>query len=194
MSATLALDFGTSNSAAAMMQDGKVRRLAIETASDTLPTAVFFPTDRSPMKIGASATEALIAGEEGRFMRAMKSVLGTTLFHEARLIGGKRRTLAEVVTEFLAEVKRRAEAEAGCRFDRVLSGRPVHFHSQDAERDARAEADLRACYLAAGFSAVSFLFEPEAAAHATPRADPRRRDRSDHRYRRRHLGLFGFPQ
>ena len=166
MTAILALDFGTSNSAAAMLKDGKVRRLPIETASDTLPTAVFFPTDRGAMKIGAAATEALVSGEEGRFMRAMKSALGTTLFHEARLIGGRRRTLADVVTEFLLTVKQRAEAAAGCRFDRVLSGRPVHFHNQDNERDTKAEADLRACYKAAGFTAVGFMFEPEAAALA----------------------------
>ena len=167
MTETLALDFGTSNSAAAMLQGGKVRRLAIETGSDTLPTAVFFPADRSEMKIGQAATEALISGEDGRYMRAMKSVLGTSLLHETRLIGGKRRSLAEIISQFLAEVKRRAERAAGQPFRHVLSGRPVHFHNADTGRDARAEADLRDCYRAAGFDRVDFLFEPEAAALAT---------------------------
>ena len=167
MMAALALDFGTSNSAAAMLVDGRLRRLPIETGADTLPTAVFFPADKGAMRIGQAAIDALIGGDEGRFMRAMKSVLGTALFHESRPIGGKRRTLAEVVSAFLADVKARAEVVAGVRFDRVLSGRPVHFHSQDAARDARAEADLRACYKAAGFAHVAFMFEPEAAALAT---------------------------
>ncbi|MBL3568605.1 hsp70 family protein [Rhodovulum sulfidophilum] len=171
-SAPLAIDFGTSNSAAAMLAGGQVRRLAIEPGAETLPTAVFFPEDRSAMRIGSAAAEALIAGEEGRYMRALKSVLGTPLFHEARPIGGKRRTLAEIVTGFLAELKARAEADAGIRFDRVLSGRPVHFHSADPARDAAAEADLRGCYEAAGFHAVDFRFEPEAAALAA-RADAR---------------------
>ncbi len=166
MTAALAIDFGTSNSAAAMLRDGQICRLPIETGSDTLPTAVFFPADRGAMRIGQGAVEALIAGEEGRFMRAMKSVLGTPLFHEQRPIGGKRRSLAEIVTAFLAEVKRRAEAAAGQRFERVLSGRPVQFHNHDTARDARAEADLRACYQAAGFALVAFRFEPEAAALA----------------------------
>lgn len=162
---TLAIDFGTSNSAAAVLEAGAVRRIALEPGADTLPTAVFFPTEGGPF-IGREAARALIDGEEGRYMRALKSVLGTALFHEARPLGGKRRTLAEVVTAFLAEVKARAEAETGARFTKVLSGRPVHFHSDDAERDARAEADLRACYRAAGFEAVDFLHEPEAAALA----------------------------
>lgn len=99
-------------------------------------------------------------------MRALKSVLGTALFHEPRPIGGRRRTLAEIVTAFLAEVKARAESAAGRRFDRVLSGRPVHFHTADPDRDAQAEADLAACYRDAGFAEVGFRFEPEAAALA----------------------------
>ena len=164
---TLAIDFGTSNSAAAVLEGGKVRRLAIETGSDTVPTAVFFPADKGAMQIGVQAAEALISGEEGRYMRALKSVLGTALFHETRLIGGKRRTLAEIVTAFLVTVRTRAEAAAERPFDRVVSGRPVHFHTADPARDARAEADLRGCYVAAGFADVRFVFEPEAAALAT---------------------------
>ncbi len=164
---TLAVDFGTSNSAAAILHNGKLRRLPIELGSDTLPTAIFFPLDRSAMKIGAAATEALIAAEPGRFMRAMKSVLGTDLFQEPRFIGGARRSLANVVTAFLVQVKARAEAASGLNFTAVLSGRPVHFHTNDPKADARAEADLRACYHAAGFAQVDFLLEPEAAARAT---------------------------
>ncbi len=165
MAAVLAVDFGTSNTAAAVLEDGRVRRLEIEAGGETLPTAVFFPVEGG-MRIGEAAARALIEGEEGRYMRALKSVLGTALFHESRLIGGRRRTLKDVVTEFLVALKARAEAQCGVDFEAVLSGRPVRFH-EDAERDARAEADLRACYLAAGFLQVGFLYEPEAAALAS---------------------------
>ncbi|EAQ04425.1 Molecular chaperone, DnaK [Pseudooceanicola batsensis HTCC2597] len=163
----LGIDFGTSNSAVAVATQGEVRRIPIERGAETLPTAVFFPEDGSDMRIGRSAADALIEGEDGRYMRALKSVLGTPLFHEKRLIAGRRRTLADVVTAFLRSAKSRAEATAEVRFDRVLSGRPVHFHSADPGRDAQAEADLRACYAAAGFADVAFMFEPEAAAIAS---------------------------
>ncbi len=163
-SPVLAIDFGTSNSAAAVLDGGHIRRLRIEDGDDTLPTAVFFPADRGPMRVGKAAGQALITGDEGRYMRALKSILGTPLFHESRLIGGKRGTLATIVTAFIAHVKARAEVEAGETFSRVLSGRPVHFYSADAARDARAEADLRGCYKAAGFDDIQFLYEPEAAA------------------------------
>ncbi|MFN3647074.1 MAG: Hsp70 family protein [Gemmobacter sp.] len=164
----LAIDFGTSNTAVAVLEGGRPRLLPIEGGAATLPTAVFLPAGGGAMRIGAAAAEALIAGEDGRYMRALKSVLGTALFHEPRLIGRQRRTLADIVTAFLAGLKSRAEAAAGRRFDRVLSGRPVHFHTAAPDRDAAAEADLRACYLAAGFAQVEFALEPEAAALASP--------------------------
>ncbi|WP_147127173.1 Hsp70 family protein [Shimia ponticola] len=163
--ATLAIDFGTSNSACAVFQDGQIRRLAIEGHSDTLPTAVFFPS-KGRMQIGQAASDALIDGEEGRYMRALKSVLGTPLAHEPRVLGGKRQTILDVTAAFLREVKERAEAATGMVFTSALSGRPVRFHSADAGRNAQAETDLRACYAAAGFATVDFLPEPEAAARA----------------------------
>lgn len=52
-------------------------------------------------------------------------------------------------------------------FDRVLSGRPVVLHGAGDPREAAAEADLRACYLAAGFREVAFMPEPQAAAIAS---------------------------
>ena len=161
----LAIDFGTSNSAAAILENGAVRRLAVEAGSDTLPTAVFFPARGGAMRIGDAAAKALAGAEEGRYMRALKSVLGTPLLHEQRLVGGRRRSLAQVITAFLAELRHRAEAAAGRSFTRALSGRPVHFHP-DPARDAQAESDLRACYRAAGFAEVAFMPEPEAAALA----------------------------
>lgn len=162
---TLAVDFGTSNSAAAIPTNNGVRRILIEGQAETLPTAVFFPPG-GQMRIGAAATEALIAGEAGRYMRSLKSVLGLPLLHEARPIGGRSRTIAEIITDFLAAVRDRAEAATGFQFRRAVAGRPVRFHSDEPEKDAKAEDDLRTCYLAAGFEAVEFLAEPEAAAIA----------------------------
>ncbi len=164
---TLAIDFGTSNSAAAVVLDGRLFRLPIEDEADTLPTAVFFDAKGSGMRIGEAASKALIEGEDGRYIRALKSVLGTSLFHEEKPIGGRRQTLADIVTAFLAEVKARSEMLTGERFDSVLSGRPVHFHTADPERDKQAEEDLRTCYEAAGFRDVEFMLEPEAAALAS---------------------------
>ncbi|MDD9909184.1 MAG: Hsp70 family protein [Ahrensia sp.] len=162
---TLAIDFGTSNSAAAIMTQDGIERIAVEAGAETLPTAVFFPLGE-PMLIGQEASNALIERYEGRYMRALKSVLGLDLLHEPTLIGGSRQTLADIICAFLSQIKQRAEQQAGRAFKKVLSGRPVRFHSDNPDRDRRALADLTACYRAAGFEQVDFLPEPEAAALA----------------------------
>ena len=160
----LGIDFGTSNSAAGMLLDGQPHLFEVEPGAKTLPTAFFFDFDTRETLIGRTATAALIEGRDGRFMRALKRVLGTPLMHEERHILGERVTFVEIIARFLAQIKARAEAESGQMFQRALSGRPVHFHDHDPGRDGQAEADLRACYLAAGFEDVAFMLEPQAAA------------------------------
>ncbi len=165
--ATLGIDFGTSNSAAGLSVAGQPYLIELEPGESSLPTAVFFDAGEGRMRIGNSAIRALTAGEEGRFMRALKSLLGTPLLHEERRLGGQRMTFADVIARFLSEVKSRAEAQTRMTFTHALSGRPVRFHSKDDARNARAEEDLRACYKRAGFEDVRFMLEPEAALRAT---------------------------
>ncbi len=163
---TLAIDFGTSNTAAGYMLNGAPKLLDIEPNSPTLPTSIFFDFDSRKTLLGTPANAALITGEYGRFMRALKSVLGTSIMHEKRRIMEEQIDFIEIISRFLREIKSRAEAASGLCFDKALSGRPVHFHSNDPAKDAQALTDLRACYLKAGFSHVDFMFEPDAAALA----------------------------
>jgi hypothetical chaperone protein len=148
-------------------QGGMARLIDVAPGAQTLPTAVFFDFDARQVVYGHPAQQALIGGDEGRYMRALKSLLGTALMRESRMLLGQRRDFIAIVGDFLAELKRRAEAATGLQFDRVLSGRPVLFHSADARRNAQAEVDLRDCYLSAGFKDVRFMPEPEAAALAS---------------------------
>ncbi len=163
---TLAIDFGTSNSAAGYMLNGAPKLLEIEPQNTTLPTSIFFDFDSRQTRFGTPANAALIDGEYGRYMRALKSVLGTGLMHEKRRIMDEQIDFIEIISRFLREIKSRAEAASGLTFEKALSGRPVHFHSDDPQKDAQALKDLRACYLKAGFAQVDFMFEPDAAALA----------------------------
>lgn len=166
MTQTLGIDFGTSNTAAAVLVGGRAHLIEVEPGRTSLPTSVFFDYDRKITTYGSVANAALIDGREGRFMRALKSVLGTPLMRERRQIAYEQLTLIEVVARFLRTVRERAEASTGATFDKALSGRPVRFHSADDARNAQAEVDLREAYMVAGFSEVSFMHEPEAAALA----------------------------
>ena len=163
----LGVDFGTSNTSAGYLSDDRPRLIEFAPGRTTIPTTFFFDYDTRETLIGDPAIQALLDGVEGRFMRALKRVLGTSLMHEPRQILNERVTFVEIIARFLAQVKARAEAEAGVIFDRVLSGRPVVFHGVGDPREAVAEADLRACYLAAGFREVDFMYEPQAAAIAS---------------------------
>lgn len=163
----LGVDFGTSNSAAGYLVNGNICPVMWPSGETSLPTTFFFDFDTQKTLIGEPANEALLTGADGRFMRALKRVLGTSLMHEKRQIFKERVTFVEIIGRFLAEIKARAEAQSGETFERALSGRPVVFHGTDDPREAKAEADLRACYEAAGFKDVHFMAEPAAAAVAS---------------------------
>lgn len=167
MSGTLGIDFGTSNSAAGICVDGKPHLIPLEGDSPTMPTAVFFDFESKDMLLGAAASDALLGGEEGRYMRGLKSLLGTRLMRESRMLLGERLDFIDIVARFLKQVKTRAEAATGQTFTRALSGRPVRFHSEDEARNAQALVDLTECYSRAGFDQVRFMNEPEAAARAS---------------------------
>lgn len=165
--ATLGIDFGTSNSAAGFAVQGNAQLVALEPGAQTLPTSVFFDFDSRATLYGSPANDALIDGVEGRYMRALKSLLGTSLMRESRMLLNERQDFITIVGRFLATIKARAEAQTGQRFETALSGRPVLFHSEDTARNAQALVDLTDCYAAAGFESVTFMPEPEAAALAS---------------------------
>lgn len=164
---SLGIDFGTSNTAAAFLHNAKPQLIEITPGQTSFPTTFFFDYENRETLMGHAANQALLDGDDGRFMRALKRVLGTTLMHQPRQILNKRVTFVDIIARFLRHVKTQAEAETGLTFDRVVSGRPVVFHAMGDPREAQAVADLHACYIAAGFKDVSFVDEPEAAAIAS---------------------------
>ena len=172
MPQTLGIDFGTSNTAAGLMAGDRPYLIEVEPGKTTLPTSVFFDTQRKVTTYGSAANAALIDGREGRFMRALKSVLGTPLMREKRQVAYETLTLIEVVARFLQTIRTRAETATGLTLRHAVSGRPVQFHSRDMDRNAQAQVDLAEAYKIAGFESVSFMYEPEAAALAAGRLAP----------------------
>lgn len=157
------LDFGTSNTTLGVVSAGGTALAALEGKEVTVPSAIFFaPTTEA--RIGRAAMSAYLDGEPGRLMRSLKSVLGTSLIDEVTQVGRHRVKFREVIAQYLAIVKRRAEAASGRELDAVVHGRPVHFVDGDAEGDARAQDTLRAIAESVGFRHVSFQYEPVAAA------------------------------
>ncbi len=95
-----AIDFGTSNSAIALLSgDGAaqaVHLVALEGTQRTMPTAVFYAVEglaahEEPHRhYGRAAVAAYVEGIEGRLMRSMKSILGSSLATQATEVGAGR--------------------------------------------------------------------------------------------------------
>ena len=166
-----AIDFGTSNSGIAVPEAGVTRLLEIEPGQPTMPTAVFYAVDGlaahdAPRRLyGRAALAAYVAGTEGRLMRSMKSILGSSLLEERTDLGaGHSVSYREVVAGYLRQLKAHAEMHVGTAIDKVVLGRPVFFVDDDAPRDAQAQAALEAAARSVGFADVQFQYEPIAAA------------------------------
>ena len=168
----VAIDFGTSNSAVALPRpEGGVRLVELESGQFTMPTAVFYRADTKPQQLdaerlyGRAAIAAYVEGIDGRLMRSMKSILGSSLLDQGTDIGGGRSVrYRDVVVGYLRHLKARAEAEAGHTVNRAVLGRPVFFVDDEPARDAQAQAALEAAARQAGFTELQFQYEPIAAA------------------------------
>lgn len=158
------LDFGTSNSTLGISDARGARLLPLEGAATTLPSAIWFDMIGGAPLFGRSAIESYVDRLDGRLMRSIKSMLGTSLIEEDTWIGRERIGFKQVIAMFLAEMKARAEAACGHALEQVVHGRPVHFVDDDAAGDRAAEDTLRGIAREAGFSEVSFEYEPIAAA------------------------------
>ena len=165
-----AIDFGTSNSAIAIPGETGMRLVELEDSFTTMPTAVFYAADGKPhepphREFGRAAIAAYVDGIDGRLMRSMKSILGSSLVEQTTDVGGGRgERYLDIVTAYLAHLKRRAEATAQAPIARVVLGRPVFFVDDDAAADAKAQASLRTAAQRAGFREIEFQYEPIAAA------------------------------
>jgi hypothetical chaperone protein len=161
------LDFGTSNSAIGIARGGEAPALApLEGDATLMPSAVFFDYEtKGRVLYGSEAIAAYVGQTEGRLMRALKTILGSSLIHEKTSLGGRMVPLSEVVAMFVRHLKRRAETFAGEEITSVVHGRPVHFVDGDERADADAQAMLEAIARQAGFRDVAFVPEPIAAAH-----------------------------
>ncbi len=164
MSHVCGLDFGTSNSTIGIIDKGQARLLPLEDGKPTLPSVVFFNADEDHTCYGRQALTEYLEGYEGRLMRALKSILGTSLIDGKTEVQGHSLPFRELLGQFIGELKTRAEALSGHEIERAVLGRPVHFIDDDPAADQQAQDTLAGIAQAIGFKHIEFQFEPIAAA------------------------------
>ncbi|MDB5929581.1 MAG: putative heat shock protein [Polaromonas sp.] len=158
------IDFGTSNSTAGWSRPGQGSLLPLEDGKLTLPSVIFFHAEDAHVSYGRAALADYLDGHEGRLMRSLKSLLGTSMMDEHTEVAGRAVPFRLLLAQFIGELKRRAEVAAGQPFTRAVLGRPVFFVDDDPVADRRAQDTLEDIARHAGLREIAFQYEPIAAA------------------------------
>ena len=164
MALACGIDFGTSNSSVGVCDAAGPRLLPIQRGATSVPTALFFSFDDDSTTFGHEALERYFAREPGRYLRAIKSLLGTKLFEETTQVKTTRYGFGEIVAAYLSFLRTASANGTGGLPTRVVLGRPAFFVDGNTEADATAQSQLEAAARAAGFEDIAFQFEPIAAA------------------------------
>jgi len=174
----IGIDFGTTNSSAAMVTPAGAVRLA------TFPTATGSTSsfrsvlylEQMRKSIGArrvrsqsvpAAIEAYLEAEEkGRLIQSLKSWLPDHMFTGTEVFG-RWYSIEELMSRILMDLRHRAEELFQMPIRHVTAGRPVCFVGANSDDDdAYALSRLHSAFLKAGFETVQFELEPVAAAHS----------------------------
>ncbi len=158
------IDFGTSNSTAGWSRPGLPALLPLEGGKATLPSVVFFHAEDEHVSYGRAALADYLAGYEGRLMRSLKSLLGTSMIDDHTEVAGRALPFRVLLAQFIGELKHRAEKAADQSFSQAVLGRPVFFVDDDAAADKKAENTLAEIAHAVGLKDIAFQYEPIAAA------------------------------
>jgi hypothetical chaperone protein len=162
------IDFGTSNSSVAVARDRSITLVPLEETHVTIPSALFYPP-QSPPVFGRKAIQYFLERREGRFMRSLKRVLGTSLMKQGTVMNGKPAMFEKIIAAFLNNLRATTNVFTNHELEYVVIGRPVHFVDDNAAADKTAQEELRAIARAVGFKNIEFQLEPIAAAFAHER-------------------------
>jgi hypothetical chaperone protein len=171
------LDFGTTNSAIAIIgADGapQLAQFAAENGSpvETFRSILFFEateetgSGESVLSVGNEAIRRyLLASGRGRLIQSLKSFLADRTFEKTEIME-EQYTLGDLVAPILIELRRAAEQQFGALPERIVVGRPVHFSGASAGRDEElAQSRLDVAIRRAGWNEVVFEYEPVGAAY-----------------------------
>ena len=158
MSRTIGIDLGTSNSAAALMKDGKIRLVPASEGSTSygkmFPSIVAFKED-GEIIVGKNAKNYAYTHPE-RTIRWIKRKMGTDYTVK---IDGYAYTPQEISALIIKKMKKDAETYLGEKIDKAVISAPAYFNNN--QRNATKEAGELA-----GLEVLRVVSEPTAASLA----------------------------
>lgn len=177
----IGIDFGTSNSTVGYPTEVGPQLVKIEGDHLNIPSAIFYnlenssifnlenpvtnkPREKYKIHFGREAISTYIDHCEGRLLRSLKSVLGSSLMKESTQIGYEKISFEEIIGKFIIHLKKKTEEQLGNQIEFVVMGRPVWFVDEDPIADKIAQDQLESIVTNCGFKYVFFQYEPIAAA------------------------------
>jgi len=158
MGRTIGIDLGTTNSAGAVMKDGKIR--LVPASEGPTPYGKMFPSivafeEDGKIVVGKNA-RAYAYVHPDRTVRWIKRKMGTDYTVD---IDGCKYTPQEISALILKKIKRDAEAYLGEKIDKAVISAPAYFNNN--QRNATKEAGE-----IAGLEVLRIVSEPTAASLA----------------------------
>ena len=94
------IDFGTTNSAVSVSDGGVPHMVQITPGKDTIPSALFFDDNDKQVYMGYDAHQKYREPfSEGRFMRSLKRILGTSTMLTGTQIRGRYIKYEDIIGE-----------------------------------------------------------------------------------------------
>jgi molecular chaperone DnaK len=158
MSQTIGIDLGTTNSAAAVLKDGKIK--LVPASEGPTPYGKMFPSivafrEDGQIVVGKNAKNYFYTHPE-RTVRWIKRKMGT---NETVDINGRKYTPQEISALIIMKIKKDAETFLGKKIDKAVISAPAHFNNN--QRNATKEAGEMA-----GLEVLRIVSEPTAASLA----------------------------
>jgi len=158
MGRTIGIDLGTTNSAGAVMKDGKIR--LVPASEGPTPYGKMFPSivafkEDGEIVVGKNAKECAYVHPD-RTVRWIKRKMGTDYTVE---IDGHKYTPQEISALIIRKIKEDAEAYLGEKIDKAVISAPAYFNNN--QRNATKEAGE-----IAGLEVLRIVSEPTAASLA----------------------------
>lgn len=173
---TVGFDFGTTNSAVAVLNEKSEIELAsfpsLSGPIESVRSVLYLENHRTGSGarkahalIGSAAIERYLEAEEkGRLIQSLKSHLASRSLTGTEVFG-RHYKLEELIARILGDLRKQAEKYFNRPIRSAMVGRPVRFvGAETPEDDDFAVARLRVAFSAAGFERVDFEMEPVAAA------------------------------
>ena len=172
----IGLDFGTTNSSVAFASSTGTQLIRFAGATASFRSLLYLEQQRSAGRTSTDAFTGPAAIERylqrhaaqverpGRLIQSLKSYLAVRNLNGTEVFG-RRYTLEDLITRILSDLRTAASVSLGQEVTRAVVGRPVRFVSSETDADDAFALDrLSTALRTSGFTDISFLAEPVAAA------------------------------